>query len=209
MLTSNPMEEECTSCDSQWTGIHESPEIMNPSDLPDIPLIRHEGYRINSDCGTIWISGGFNVDTLQPSKAIFYLSEPNRTTWYNAPSSSEGRYFHASAVINNCLVIAGGYSFDKVLDSVEIFNLEKRMWKQGLEMPQGVGNAAFCDYNDELYISCGQYSEHGVYTSDKIQKYNIYTNQWNIITRYVSPGKIILYLSAYNGLRCFSILSIC
>ena len=122
----------------------------------------------------------------------------------------------------NYLVVAGGYSYDKVLSSCEIFNFSRRSWSYGAEMAQGVGNAAFTSYNNELYVSCGQYSEHGVYTSDKIQKFNIFSNQWCIITRYISPGEwfffswLIKYDSFQNQFepesdcnRRFSVLSIC
>ena len=98
----------------------------------------------------------------------------------------------------NCSVVAGGYSYDKVLSSCEIFNFSRRSWSYGAEMAQGVGNAAFTSYNNELYVSCGQYSEHGVYTSDKIQKYNIFSNQWCIITRYISPGECSIFFMIHN-----------
>ena len=91
-------------------------------------------------------------------------------------------------MLNNSLVLAGGYSLNKVLDSVEIFDFSTHVWTNASIMPQGVGNAAFCAYQNELYVSCGQYSEHGVYTSDKIQKYSMSNDQWTIVTRYVSPG---------------------
>ena len=95
-------------------------------------------------------------------------------------------------------MVAGGYSYDKVLSSCEIFNFSRRSWSYGAEMAQGVGNAAFTSYNNELYVSCGQYSEHGVYTSDKIQKFNIFSNQWCIITRYISPGESLLFINSYH-----------
>ena len=59
------MEEECTSCNHHWTTLHnvESMSSLNSEpELPDIPLKQHEGYRIIDHGGTIWLTGGFNVD---------------------------------------------------------------------------------------------------------------------------------------------------
>ena len=75
-------------------------------------------------------------------------------------------------MINDIIIVAGGYSYDKVLSSVEIFNTTTNTLKRGADMPQGVGNAAYCTYKEELFVCCGQYSEQGVYTSDKLVKYS-------------------------------------
>ena len=96
------MEEECTSCNHHWTTLHNEPELPEP-ELPDIPLKQHEGYRIIDHGGTIWLTGGFNVDSIAPSKSVYYLTEENRMKWYQAPSTKEARYFHVTAVLNDCL----------------------------------------------------------------------------------------------------------
>ena len=96
------MEEECTSCIHHWTTLHNEPELPEP-ELPDIPLKQHEGYRIIDHGGTIWLTGGFNVDSIAPSKSVYYLTEENRMKWYQAPSTKESRYFHVTAVLNDCL----------------------------------------------------------------------------------------------------------
>ena len=100
------MEEECTSCNHHWTTLHnvESMSSLNSEpELPDIPLKQHEGYRIIDHGGTIWLTGGFNVDSIAPSKSVYYLTEENRMKWYQAPSTKEARYFHVTAVLNDCL----------------------------------------------------------------------------------------------------------
>ena len=100
------MEEECTSCNHHWTTLHnvESMSSLNSeTELPDIPLKQHEGYRIIDHGGTIWLTGGFNVDSIAPSKSVYYLTEENRMKWYQAPSTKEARYFHVTAVLNDCL----------------------------------------------------------------------------------------------------------
>ena len=114
------MEEECTSCNHHWTTLHnvESMSSLNSEpELPDIPLKQHEGYRIIDHGGTIWLTGGFNVDSIAPSKSVYYLTEENRMKWYQAPSTKEARYFHVTAVLNDCLGRSLRWNFKLMLRS--------------------------------------------------------------------------------------------
>lgn len=142
------------------------------SSVAAIPIEKYEGYRCISDDNAVWLSGGFHVDTLIPSRSLYTLNGRNRQTWEKVVDFRHGRYFHAVAVINGIIVVAGGYSYDKVLASVELYDTKSNSLKRGADMPQGVGNAAYCSHNGELFVCCGQYSEQGVYTSDKLVKYS-------------------------------------
>ena len=174
LVSDNPMEVECPSCRHQWAGLHQAKVKARSitSSVAAIPIEKNEGYRCISDDNAVWLSGGFHVDTLIPSKSLYTLSGRNRRTWEKVVDFCHGRYFHAVAIFNGVIVVAGGYSYDKVLASVELYDTKSDTLKRGADMPQGVGNAAYCSHKGELFVCCGQYSEQGVYTSDKLVKYS-------------------------------------
>ena len=72
------------------------------------------------------------------------LNGRNRNSWLKIADFRHGRYFHAVAIVGSLIVVAGGYSYDKVLSSVELYDTSSTTLRKGADMPQGVGNAAFC-----------------------------------------------------------------
>ena len=105
-------------------------KTMPSSSVAAIPIEKYEGYRCISDDNAVWLSGGFHVDTLIPSRSLYTLNGRNRQTWEKVVDFRHGRYFHAVAVINGIIVVAGGYSYDKVLASVELYDTKSNSLKR-------------------------------------------------------------------------------
>ena len=153
-----------------------------------------EGYRVTASNGQVWLTGGFDVGTLQQLNHCFTF---DGQSWSQFPNMNQGRFFHATFAFNYVLVVVGGYQREKVLSSVEILNSSTKSWRFGAPMPLGVGGAAFASKDDSLFICCGQYSVHTVHTTDKIQRYSLKRDQWDVFSRYISP---VFFPFSENGM---------
>ena len=172
----------CQSCNSQWTDL--KPEQPTQTKI-ELPFSRTEGYRIIESNGIIFITGGLDADKFKQLRSVFSF---DGVKWGQLPPMAQGRFHHAVSATDSELYIVGGYQQERVLNTVEIYNFHSRAWRFGAEMLLGVGGAAFCSHKDYLYICCGQYSVRAVHTTDKIQRYSIRKDQWEIFSRYISPG---------------------
>ena len=172
----------CQSCRKQWVDL--KPDEVNEGPM-SFPVKRTEGYRITYSNEKIWVIGGFNVDSFKQTSNFISF---DGSTWETEKPLTQGRFFHAAWSDDEQVIVAGGYQQEKVLGTTEIYNIKTKTWKFGDTMPLGVGGSAFCGYKQYLFVCCGQYSVRAVHTTDKIQRYSTDTNQWDIFSRYISPG---------------------
>ena len=93
-----------------------------------------------------------------------FVFKPDTAEWTEISKMKIGRFNFGACVLNNKIFIFGGQRYNEseqsyytreALDSVEIYDIDKKEWSPGESMPNPLYNTGICKYDDEDIYVCG------------------------------------------------------
>lgn len=131
----------------------------------------------------IYVMGG-NISATSKSDVVeIYDTETN--SWRTGNSLNYAREDSAAAVVDNNIYVFGGYS-TKLLDTMEIYNLETKVWSVGT-LPMGISGASAAVIDDKIYLTGGanKGSVNTVYSYSTTQ--NTWENEVSLLEKRCHP----------------------
>lgn len=83
------------------------------------------------------------------------------------------RFWHSATRLREYFCVAGGFSVDKVTDSVELYDPSKNEWTQSASMNKSRSNFAITQINESLYVM-----GHGLGHGATIERLDPWKPRW-------------------------------
>ena len=116
----------------------------------------------------LYAIGGYNNGSLKSMERY----DPQDNQWELMPDMQQGRFRAGCAVVNDLIVVAGGYDGD----TVEAYNTNTGTWLALPKMTKGRDDPSFAFHNKELYVLGGDVCFG--FVSNTWEKYNFSSQQW-------------------------------
>jgi len=158
---------------SQWQWRQASP----------VPEARSE-VSVAGDGSYVYFLGGFAEGPSAPTGMFRY--DPESDVWAELPSLSEGRHHAGLAVLDNKLVLIGGYrgtSWEPLAD-VQILDLKTRTWRQARPMPTPRGALAVAVLDGKIHAIGGHDGERSLAVHEI---YDPVADEWTTAAPIASP----------------------
>jgi N-acetylneuraminic acid mutarotase len=144
-----------------WSKVSAKNEVYDPQtntweEMAPIPTPKHN-YSAQVYNGKIYIFGGStNKDgNIWSGTSSVEVYDPTNNTWGNSASLSSIRFNPGIGLINNKIIIIGGFKDNKVVSDVDIFDPVTNLWNQVNSLPKinvAMGSAIL---NNKIYIIGG------------------------------------------------------
>lgn len=104
--------------------------------------------------GKLYVTGGNNFIAVAQPFAWEY--DPRADTWTQLPMLPQPTAAHASAVVGDKLIVAGGYIFPFDTATVQIFDFATRTWSRGPDLPVVNDHSAAVSLGGYMYVIGGR-----------------------------------------------------
>ncbi|KAG7570404.1 F-box domain [Arabidopsis thaliana x Arabidopsis arenosa] len=165
------------------------------------------------DAGKILLIGGWDPETLQPTRDVYVLEFAGRKWRRGAPMKESRSFFACASVGSTKVYVAGGHDDQKnALRSAEVYDVEKDEWSTVTPMTEGRDECqGFAISTDQRFCVLSGYGteSQGRFRSDG-EIYNPATNSWSKIENIwrfpdTSPrGRTVGDFRSSSKLWCFT-----
>ena len=148
--------------------------------IPDMPTPNHAHCQVTVDKNTIMTFGGCIIGNCNLKNV--YKLDTRTKKWSRLPSLPTGRHAPICEVVRERgvpkrIVVAGGWSAGKYINTVEILDLTTLTWKKGSPYPVPAGYMGTVPFGD-TFITVGGYQQ-GVGAISTMYKYEPLSNRWS------------------------------
>lgn len=124
------------------------------------------------------------------NRTSLHRYDPRRHIWQELPQMENGRDFLGAAIIRRQIYVIGGrtgHSGDQALSSVGIYDITKKQWRPGPELPTMVYGHTAVAIKNFIFVSGGQQS-YGSRALTSCYILNIETQHWTQLRTTLPQG---------------------
>lgn len=114
------------------------------------------------------------------AKKSFYAYSLKTEKWEKLPDMNEGRLGHCALYYKDSIYVFGGIGNVKdspvILSSVEVFDINKGVWRKEKDMPQKKGRFAMASKGNKVYFFGGLKDK--TKSTDSVEEFDLETGTW-------------------------------
>ena len=146
---------------------------------PDLPMPLFGHCLVPIPDGNYMIIGGYTSDqtSLFDETDETFIFHAQNQSWTSGPSLNLGRYYHSCGVLDNTVVVVGGFKYYNALQTVELLDLSNPIsWTEGPILPRPLIGTSLITLSDSLLVMGG-----GVYGFNVFyhEIYEFDLQEWN------------------------------
>ncbi len=144
-----------------WTKVSTKNEAYDPrtntwETMAPIPTPKHNYAAVVYKDKIYVFSGNTPKDgDIWSGSSTYDVYDPATNTWATSSSLPTIRINPGVGIINDRVIIVGGFMGDGVVASVDIFNITTGTWSQSTSIPKKIVAMSSTTYNDKIYIIGG------------------------------------------------------
>ena len=114
----------------------------------------------------------------EEGKPLFSVSKlnPSSNQWQSATEMSSAKVVFGATVIGKKIYVAGGWSGNKYLNLLEVYDCEKNTWTELAPMENALSDIGMTTLNKQIYVAGGW---DGAGSISSVMKYSPHSNIWS------------------------------